>query len=296
MVGAIRCLVGDVGSGKSLRCVVEAILAAQAGREVYMNFPLKLQFAVDYPELAARVHYVEDFYGFLEQREIESRRGRLFREFEALFVIDEAQNIWNSRSSMDTLQKMSTNYIFISRKIGLELFLATQLAGNIDKRAKGMVQLWAVCTKFCMAHGVSGCSWCKLSEDEFYFQFEYYQPETGKIAPRFLAPEVAAQYYPYYETTGPTSIGPLAPLLGGGEDAGSRPVSMKKFNFVTTKQSEALKELVKEIRGLNKKVAKIEKRKQATDEAVIRKYIQKHLGTGKSTAKRRMKNVKKHGR
>lgn len=278
--GAINCFVGDVGSGKSLRCVGEAIMAAQSGRHVYMNFPLKPNFAVDFPEMAERIHYVQDFYGFLEEREMEARQGKIYKEFEALFLIDEAQDVWNSRTQMQGAQVQSTNYIFVSRKIGLEMHMATQLASSIDKRAKLLVQVWIVCTKM-IYHG------------QYFFQFEWYHPEAGRVKTTYYTPEVAARFYPYYETTTPTSIGPMAPVeIGEERERAIRPMSAKAFSIWRRthekKESETLKALKKELRDIQRSVGKIEK--------VMAKSTKKPKKTTQRRGKRKQIRMKRKGK
>jgi hypothetical protein len=272
MMGSVQCFVGDQGGGKTLRCTMEAILAAQDGREVYMNYPLKPKFTEDFPEYAKHVHFLKDFYGFLQEREQEAEKGRIFREYEALFLVDEAQNVWNARTSMTTFQKMTTNYIFISRKIGLELHMATQLARNIDTRAKSLVQLWVVCTK-------------QMIEGRANFVFDRYQPETGNLVTTGLSADAAEQFYPYYETTAPTSVGPLAPFLGGGFDEASetsRGLSVKTFNTQKEKIFDRLKELGVEVREMRKDLKK-----------VMRKQSNK---SNKGKQRKRSKHVKRRRR
>jgi hypothetical protein len=177
-----------------------------------------------------------------------------------------------------------------SRKLGLELHMATQLASNLDKSAKLLVQLWVVCTKYLDAQG------------QAYFMFERYSPETGNLPPTYLLPSVAAQFYPYYETTGPTSVGPMMPMdLEGGEEESSRPVSVKAFNNWKTHTSEGMKNLKQELvslrrenRQITKDVQRQLRRDEGNQKVLIRlmKQATKRIPKGKRGGKKHGKTKK----
>jgi hypothetical protein len=255
------------GSGKTLNLIVAAVQACVHGRDVYANFRLKPSFVENYPEAATHFHYLEDFLGFLQQREQESLLNPV-AEFRDLFLVDEAQAVWNSRTSMMSVQILLTNYIFISRKLGLELRMSTQLASNLDKRAKLEVQLWIVCTKL-------------VHQGRYYFQYQYYHPEAGDIKTTYLTPDAAERYYPYYETTASsnTQIMPMAPMgpmgsVGGGEEPSGRAVPLTFFNQFKRKSDAQNRELWRELRNIKKLV----KAKVKAKVKVIQKSDKKKKG------------------
>jgi hypothetical protein len=238
--------VGDVGSGKTLNLVVAAIQSLIRGRDVHSNFPLKSTFKDKFPESASHYHYIDDLFTFLIERDA-GTAVETIPEFRDLWLMDEAQAIWNSRNSMSNLQKKMTDFIFVSRKLGLELRMSTQLASSLDKRAKLNIQVWIVASKM-------------IYQDMPYFRYQYYSPEAGDLRETYLGPNTAARYYPYYETTGRsnTEVMPQMTLGGVGENADEVGyVPLNQFNQWKRKDDTRNKEIWGELRDLNKELKRL---------------------------------------
>lgn len=105
---------GDVGSGKSLLCVVLAKTLNY--KYVYANFDIKIK---NFKKFS-----VEDFYA-----------GKISN---SLIIVDEAYTIVDSRSSMNRSNIDMTTATFQSRKMKCDLVYVSQLFSTFDMRLRDL--------------------------------------------------------------------------------------------------------------------------------------------------------------
>jgi hypothetical protein len=161
------CLYGDIGGGKTLYAVKEAVRYMQKGWYVFTNFPLRYATIISYPAFVN--------YNFPKN---------------SLIVIDEA-NIWfNSRE----WKKLTLNAMLKftqSRKLGYDIIYTTQRPEAVD------VQLRDITTIFCKVEG-----WFILSLLKWHSKANFSDNEKRKydlgITPFF--PKLYTHLFKLYDT------------------------------------------------------------------------------------------------
>ena len=223
-----------MGSGKTLYTTSKAILNAQLGRGIQMNYPLSPKFNQIYPKTSKRVNFVEDMFGFLDERmKDQQERHMPMEEYRDLFVVDEAWSFVHARTAMSIANITAVDYLKISRHLGLELLMDVQFARTLDIQAKLLVQVWIIAEKI-------------LAKDGFWFQYEYHDMNSGRVTTTYMSPQVAAQFYPYYSTTEILPPLELSGLRGGSKKSGDGPTK-KQWNIYKENVAEELQRFRKEL-------------------------------------------------
>jgi hypothetical protein len=163
----IMCLYGDIGAGKTLYAVKEAIKYMNRGWYVFTNFPLRYATVISYPAFVN--------YNFPNK---------------SLIIIDEA-NIWfNSRE----WKKLTLNAMLKftqSRKLGYDIIYTTQRPEAVD------VQLRDITTIFCKIEG-----WYILSLLKWHSKANFSDNDKRKydlgITPFF--PKLYTNLFKMYDT------------------------------------------------------------------------------------------------
>ena len=162
-------ILGDIGTGKTL---LATIIASLSQRDVYANYPMNI------PQ-----------YHALEVTDI------LEIAWEADFIIDEAYAWLESRGSAgDDINKVLSYILFQSRKRNVNFYLTAQLYGTVDCRFRQESDLYILCDATYRFDELLGY---------IPIVFKYNIVDKRGRQRRFeLLPEVAAEYYPLYDTMG----------------------------------------------------------------------------------------------
>lgn len=136
---SIYIVEGKPGAGKSYHTLVNDILPAlKAGRPLYTNMAgLNTQLialALDVPRMDINISMIdkrEDWIQLLDWKESDKEGATLKFPKASLFVIDEAQMIWNSREFKNTT-KGFTDLLAYHRHFGLDFCFLTQDAKLLD--------------------------------------------------------------------------------------------------------------------------------------------------------------------
>ena len=147
-----KLFLGDVGSGKTLMFAQLGLQEAEKGREVYANFDLTEYAKQKYPSIAAHWHYVENIPLFFRERLILAST-KDFKPFQDMLLIDEGYVVFESRESMTPFVLLMTRLIFLSRKLGFELFVSAQLSSSLDKRVRFLSEMWVLAEKQVLEDG-----------------------------------------------------------------------------------------------------------------------------------------------
>lgn len=148
----IALVTGPPGAGKSYYAVRKAIDSAEAGKFVVANFPLvdgwEEKVANHHPlrwvipgrrrELAAQMRRRSFFSE--DVRELSRLRFPGKAEGRAVAIIDEAHNFMNSRTWRDEDRLEVLKFFTQHRKVGLDVYLVTQDAGNIDRQVRALFE------------------------------------------------------------------------------------------------------------------------------------------------------------
>lgn len=134
----IRLFSGTPGSGKSYHAVKECVQQLRHGRGLITNFPL----AVD------KVKRKKAHYEYLDNAKLNPRNliifskkyNRRYHENETLIVIDEAQLVFNSRTSMQYDRMEWISFFSQHRKLGFEIILIAQNARMIDRQIRDLIE------------------------------------------------------------------------------------------------------------------------------------------------------------
>lgn len=135
---------GVPGSGKSLHAANDIRWALRHGRDVVANFALSPDAPVTDLE-RKRYHYHPNseitpdlLTNFAD--EYWATSGKPFRENGLLFVADEAQLVWNSRTWTDKTRLAFLEFLSQHRKFGYKIILIAQSAKMIDNQFRMLVE------------------------------------------------------------------------------------------------------------------------------------------------------------
>lgn len=163
----IWCIYGEIGAGKTIMAVANAIRYINKGWYVFANFPI-------------RYCYVISYQAFLKYK---------FPK-KSLIVIDEAQMWFNSRNwqklTMDALIKFTQ-----SRKFGYDIIYTTQRPESVD------IQLREITTYFCRLE-----SWYIFSLIKYHSRPNFNDNEKRKynLGISIFFPKLMNKYFSYYDT------------------------------------------------------------------------------------------------
>lgn len=153
---------GTPGSGKSLHVASEILKSIKSGTNVIANFEVnetlfrkkhgKKQGQFVYlgnGELMGRVKAVEEgscktvlfssidaLYGFAVNFHSRNDRGQI-REHQTLFILDEAQILFNSRTWQDSSRMEWVTFFTQHRKYGYDVIIISQMERLIDRQIRG---------------------------------------------------------------------------------------------------------------------------------------------------------------
>lgn len=147
----IEHYVGSIGSGKSYHALEDAIDYLRKGKYVIANFPLKFSESMKKRGYEDRFMYVADeyLYGvngvkllFQVSREImEDGTYRFFgKESSCLVIIDEAGNHFDPLDSSKPEQRLWSKFFTMSRKLGYDFILISQIEKQINRIIRGCVE------------------------------------------------------------------------------------------------------------------------------------------------------------
>lgn len=105
-----------------------------------------------YPKVAANWHYIDSIPLFFRERIIMAATTP-FKPFQDLLLIDEGYVVFESRESMTPFVSLMTRLIFLSRKLGFELFVSAQLSSSLDKRVRFLAEEWILAEKKILLDG-----------------------------------------------------------------------------------------------------------------------------------------------
>src|SRR5947209_3255918 len=193
-----KLIVGDVGAGKTLLMAYLGILEAEKGRQVYSNFRLAPAFADSHPDIAKNWHYIVNFTYFFRERLLRAKE-QPYTSYEDLLLVDEGWEIWEARESLNPYQILMSRMVFLSRKLGLELFVSCQLSSSLDKRVRFLAEFWILAEK-------------KFTQKTKLPFFRYYRwlvnalsTQLEKLPTVTMENDLAKQVFGVYETTRMTS-------------------------------------------------------------------------------------------
>lgn len=160
----IYFLTGRPGGGKSLTMAEKIYKALKSGKNVIANFEINEDYFKKYrhPEKLGkflyvpnewwlnngftnidprlnRYSYIDGLYGFAKNFHKTNEKGQI-KEGQTLLVLDECQELFNSRSWNRKDRLIWCQFFRIHRHYGYTCYLISQDDKNIDKQIRGILQ------------------------------------------------------------------------------------------------------------------------------------------------------------
>jgi hypothetical protein len=200
---------GGLGAGKTQlvvqQCLQEAEKACMPdppvpGRQIYINFPVDIEkvrrdcATEGHPEVADRIHIVNDLYGFLANRRSELQLHPLKAEDEGrdILFLDEAWEYANSRRSLTKSSIDFVDYMRIARKLGFEVMASMQLKSSVDK----VIRVLGSKNVLAERHYYTDTVEKKLKS---YYEYTLWWSEGSTTF--YIMPEQSKKIHEYYLTT-----------------------------------------------------------------------------------------------
>jgi hypothetical protein len=181
----IVSVVGNVGEGKTLFLTFIGMLELDEGKGVYSTFH------IDYESAGGnRARYVD--IGELSLWLSREEKIGTYAPDSASVLLDEGYAGMDARSSQSIANKQLSYFVFQSRKLGLNLWVASQLFSSLDKRLRGVTQGWILCEKEqrLMDDGITNV-------EDFHYLFAGPKGPGGDFTMPY---EVARDVFPHFST------------------------------------------------------------------------------------------------
>lgn len=148
----IALVTGPPGAGKSYYAVRKAVEAVESGKYLVTNFPLvddwerkvanhhPLRWLMPGRRRALEQRYRERSFFSEDVSELARLRFDGHKEGRAVAIIDEAHGFMNSRLWRDEDRLDVVRFFTQHRKVGLDVYLVTQDANNIDRQVRGLFE------------------------------------------------------------------------------------------------------------------------------------------------------------
>jgi hypothetical protein len=131
----IYSVVGNLGSGKTLLLTLLGIMELEEGKDVYSTYHITYE-----TKNGNRAKFV-DIGDLIQWMSHQATIGS-FAPHSGILLVDEGYTGMDSRSSTSIANRLSTQFMFQTRKLGLDVYIASQLASSLDKRVRRITDAW----------------------------------------------------------------------------------------------------------------------------------------------------------
>ncbi len=134
---------GTPGSGKSLNCIKQILIALKRGKLVIANFPIKFTKKEVKKGYDKRFFYMTNEQITIESLilfALENNMIEKSKESQCLVVIDEAGGRFNSRDFKKSDRREWIDFFSQHRKIGFDFILVAQNDRMLDRQIRGYIE------------------------------------------------------------------------------------------------------------------------------------------------------------
>jgi hypothetical protein len=191
----IYSVVGNLGSGKTLLLTLLGIMELDEGKDVYSTFHITYE-----TKNGNRAKYV-DIGDLIQWMSHQATIGS-FAPHSGILLVDEGYTGMDSRSSTSIANRLSTQFMFQTRKLGLDVYIASQLASSLDKRVRRITDAWILAEIIPRIpegteEGEVETGIMPATVDDFRYT---YAAQDGSYGEFWLSHEDAEKIFPWYST------------------------------------------------------------------------------------------------